>query len=165
MVHRRSRSRVAARAARRTGALVLAAGLLIAAVPAQAEKEQAPVLSVVAPTGDSVGKGTPPQFKVKITKAGSRYRQDPYAVFVAVSRRRATDATGVLTGRRNVVYLAEMKRDGSAFVARPRKRSFPEYWLNTPREYYWQPYIVRCEVKGKDCKQEIPPRRLTVRAR
>lgn len=160
--HQPSRRR-SFRPAGRAAAAISATLCLGVVMPALAS-DQAPVLSVVAP-GGSVAKGDPPTFKVKLTKAGRDLVNEggPYSVFVIVSPSPARDGQGVLR-QQSAVFLAEMKRvDGRILQATPKRRSYPEYWLNRPgRTYYWQPYIVRCAPGKTDCKKEVAPRKLRI---
>lgn len=153
----------AMRSAGRATAVVGAALSLGMAVPALASGP-APVLSVIAPTG-TVAKGNPPTFKVKLTKAGRALvdQGGPYAVFVIVSPSSARDGQGVLR-QQSAVFLAEMKRvGGRTLQATPKRRSYPQYWLNRGgSSYFWQAYIVRCAPGKTDCKQEIEPRKLRI---
>lgn len=107
--------------------------------------------------GPTVAKGTPPSFKARLAAKPAGV----FAVFVIVSRSKET-RNGVL---KNPVYLEKMAPGkGRTFRATPEDFTFnKKYWLNEGGTFWWQAYLVKCEVGSDNCYHASAPRKLVVR--
>src|SRR4051812_45659639 len=103
--------------------LILVAGSLLAAAPAFAASNGITVVSPKA--GSKVKVGTAPTFKVKNTGQGE--------VWIHVCKSKKKDAEGVICSDESI---GQAKKKGSVFAYKPKKYTFPGFWMVTPGTYY-----------------------------
>jgi hypothetical protein len=99
--------------------------------------------------------GKTPTFKVRSTGEGT--------MWIHVSKSAKRNAEGVI-GKDAVIQAIE-KRKGSTWTIKPTYYSYPAFWANQKRKWYWQTYRISCgeEPKSSDCKIESPVRAFTLR--
>jgi len=138
-----------------------AAALLIAAlcagVPATAEAKSKHGVTALAPKAGAVVKvGQPPRFKARVRGPGTVY------FHVCKSKRRNKD--GKLCNNADIDRGKKGRRTrrGRMYTFKPEDFTFPTYWVNTPRVYYWQAYRINC-TRDFDCIQEGPVIKFRVR--
>ena len=126
----------------RAPALLITGALLIAAPAAFAANG----ITVVSPkSGAKVKTGTAPTFKVKVQGEGT--------VWVHVCKSKKKDSEGIICHDESI---GQAKKKGSTFNYKPKKFTFPGFWMVTPGTYYWQAHRIDCTGNLKDCKREGP---------
>lgn len=126
--------------------LTLQAGEAEAVAAKNGVRPLAPKPGAVVPVG-----GTVP-FKAAVRGRGGVY------MHVCTSRKRAWN--GMLCKDAHIEIMWRKGRRGKArlYTATPTAYTFPNYWLNTPRVYYWQAVRIGlpCKRRGRrsDCVHE-----------
>jgi hypothetical protein len=122
--------------------LLIIGALLIAAPVAYAANG----ITVVSPkSGAKVKTGTAPTFKVKVKGEGT--------VWVHVCKSKKKDAEGIICHDESI---GQAKKKGSTFQYKPKKFTFPGFWMVTPGTYYWQAHRIDCSGGTDDCRLEGP---------
>ena len=126
--------------------LLICGAALVAATPAVAASLNG-ITPVSPKSGSTVKTGTAPTFKVKVQGDGQ--------VWVHVCKSKKKDSEGVICTDESI---GQAKKKGSTFQYKPKKFTFPGFWMVTPGTYYWQAHRIAC-IAGSDlsdCRQEGP---------
>src|SRR5829696_1845669 len=104
----------------------------------------------ITPTSPKAGKtiavGERPTMKGRVNGAGQ--------VYVHVCKSKKKDADGLICTKE---AIKRAKKKGGKFSVKLPFFDFPEFWLNSPRTYYWQAHRIACEGGDiSDCRQEGP---------
>lgn len=124
--------------------LLLAFGALLTAAPAASASTLNGLTPVSPKSGAKVKVGFAPTFKVKSTGEGE--------VWIHVCKSKKKDADGVICVDESI---GRAKKKGSTFQYKPKKYTFPGFWMVTPGTYYWQAHRIDC-AGSSDCRQEGP---------
>ena len=97
----------------------------------------------------SLPAGKTPTFKVRSSGKGT--------VWVHVSKSAHRDADGIIG---TDASIGQAHKSHGVFVYKPKFFSYPAFWANQKRKWYWQSYRISCgeETKSTDCKVEGPIR-------
>ena len=129
--------------ARLTLTLVVA-GLLV--MPAAATAATKNGITPLAPkAGTSVPAGQRPTFKLRA--------KGPGQVWVHVCKSKAKDSDGLICSDESI---GRARKVSGVYRYRAKFFDFPEFWLNSPGEYYWQAHRIDCSADLSDCRQEGP---------
>jgi hypothetical protein len=129
--------------ARLTLTLVVA-GLLL--LPSAANATTKNGITPLAPkAGQSVPAGQRPTFKMRAKGGGQ--------VWVHVCKSKAKDSDGLICSDESI---GRARKLSGVYRYKPKFFDFPEFWLNSPRAYYWQAHRIACEGDLSDCRQEGP---------
>ena len=125
---------------------------LALAVPAIAVAATKNGITPVSPkAGSTVKVATPPTFKMRVRGKGT--------VWVHVCKSSKKDKEGVICSKE---MISQAKKKGKLFQVKAKFFDYPEFWLNSPRTYYWQAYRIDCTGNIDDCKREGPVVRFKV---
>src|SRR3954447_26819477 len=127
-------------------AILLALGLLMSAlggVASAAAKTLHGVTPLSPKPGATVPRGKSPTFKMRVKGHGQ--------VWVYVCKSKKKDKEGLIC---NDASIGRAKKKGGTYQYKPTFYNYPEFWLNTPGTYYWQPHRIDCN--ASDCAQEGP---------
>src|SRR5262245_44072408 len=124
--------------------LLIAGALLIGAPPAVAATLNG-ITPVSPKSGAKLKTGTQPTFKAKVQGEGQ--------VWIHVCKSKKKDSEGVICTDESI---GQAKKKGGTFQYKPKKYTFPGFWMVTPGTYYWQAHRINCEGDTSDCRQEGP---------
>src|SRR5215213_417098 len=111
--------------------LILLGGALLAATPAFADSNGITVVSPKA--GSKLKLGTAPTFKVRNTGEGE--------VWIHVCKSKKKDSDGVICPDE---AIGQAKQKGGVFSFKPKKYTFPGFFMVTRGTYYWQAHRIDC---------------------
>ena len=156
--------RISARPAR----LAALAVVLCAAIPAgvsSAAKSKNGVRPTAPKNGATIARNTFPTFKARVRGRG--------VVFFKVCTKKKRDSDGQLCPRggddvKDMGRAKKGRKIGRTRVRyhKPKRYTFPSYYLQAPGVYYWQMYRINCTrtKRGRlDCIQESRTQKFTVR--
>src|SRR5215218_1148693 len=124
--------------------LLTCGALLVAATPALASSLNG-ITPVSPKSGAKVKSGTAPTFKVKVQGAGQ--------VWIHVCKSKKKDNDGVICTDESI---GRAKKKGGTFQYKPKKYTYPGFWMVTPGTYYWQAHRIDCSGGTDDCRLEGP---------
>ncbi len=123
---------------------LLTAGLLV--LPSSAAAATKNGITPLAPkAGTSVPAGKSPTFKLRA--------RGPGQVWVHVCKSKAKDSDGLICHDESI---GRARKRSGIYRYKPRFFDFPDFWLNSPRAYYWQAHRISCGADLSDCRQEGP---------